>query len=432
MLFAPIDGRARLDRCVPRPMIVRGVGHVFALLGCAALMLTLAAVRVSGDSIDDFVQTEMHHHRIPGLVPAIVRGHGNVQTRAYGQADLESGSATTPDTVFEIGSLTKQFTTAAILLLAEDAKFRLDDRLMDHQGRLPEAWRDVTIRQLLTHTSGIADYTEAPGFNRMRPVSNPPGLLLDLVGNEPLHFPPRTQFEYSNTNYVLLGMLIEGLTGESHGDYLAAHVFRPLGMQSTRVNSKAAIVGRRARGYVRGPGETQNAPHFSPSNAFGAGDLISSLNDLVKWDRALTSRRLLRTESYDAMWSPSAASVASGEPYGFGWDVSSLNGHALVKHAGNITGFSSAIVRFTDDKVTVIVLTNRGDLNAEKVALGIAGRVDPALARQGAPEVADPDPQATRRLRRVFLGMMSGDDEPRRLHGRVGSRARAARPGGRG
>jgi CubicO group peptidase (beta-lactamase class C family) len=264
---------------------------------------------------------------------------------------------------------------------------------------------------LLTHTSGIKDYTEQSAFDAFRRLDHRPEDLLNLIANEPLDFPSGTRFNYSNTNYLLLGMLIEQLTKQSYGEFLAQRLFTPLGMSQTRVNNSAEIISHRARGYTRIPGHTQNAVYFSPTNAFGAGDLVSSIGDLVKWSEVLSTRKFLRDESYTAMWTP-ASSQTGAVAYGFGWEIKEEGGHRLIAHAGNITGFSSAILYFPDEKLTVILLTNRGNLNAEKIALGIAGEVDSALPKREPLPINDPDPETTDRLKRIFLGMLAGEMAP--------------------
>jgi len=397
-----VSSESLLSRMSPQPQIP-------PLRACAAHLSTIPPLASEADALDDYIRKEMKHRRIPGLAVAIVRGGAEASTRCYGQSDLESGSAVTAQTVFPVGSLTKPFTAIAVLLLVEDGRLALGDKLSAHLVDLPAAWQQVTVQHLLTHTSGIKDYTSLNGFDRMRRLDHLPPEILVLVQNEPLEFAPGVRFDYSNTNYLLLGMLIEHVAREPYGQFLDERVFAPLGMTQTRTNDSSDIVAGRARGYTRIPGRTQNAKYFSPTNAFAAGNVASSLADLVKWDLGLSSRKLLKPESYHVLWTPSDASKTGSERYGLGWGIGEINGHALFKHGGNITGFSSAILHLADDSLTIVVLSNMGDFNAEKLAQGIIGQVDPSAADKTPSTISDPEPKITERLQRVFLGMMSGE-----------------------
>jgi D-alanyl-D-alanine carboxypeptidase len=385
--------------------------------GLLIFFAVAAPICVQADTVDDYIKNEMRHQRIPGLAMAIVRG-ADVRRQGYGLANLEDGTPVTTQTVFQIGSMTKQFTSFAIMLLVEEGKLSLDNKLGTYLPEVPAVCRDVTIRQLLSHTSGITNYTEQPGLDAVRRLDQQPQQLLNLIANQPLDFPSGTRFAYSNTNYLLLGMLIEQVSKKSYDDFLTQRIFTPLGMTQTRVNHSADIIAHRAQGYSRIPGHTQNADYFNPSNALGGGNLVSSIDDLVKWEQALSEQKLLKPESYTAMWT-SASNQNDVFPYGFGWSINKENGHRSISHAGNISGFSSAILRFPDDHLTVILLTNLGNFNADRIALGIAGRVDAAFAKPASPPISDPDPATTSHLRNVFLGMMSGQMNPQDFSGKI-------------
>jgi len=207
-------------------------------------------------------------------------------------------------------------------------------------------------------------------------------------------------------------MLVEHVAGKNLGQLLQERIFEPFAMTQTRVNTLEAIIPNRAQGYLRIPGSHQNAPYFSPANAIGAGNLASTVDDLLKWDAALSTQKLLRAASLEMMWTPVALSKGGTGEYGFGWTVKLENGHRLVAHGGNISGFSSSILRFVDDKLTVIVLANFGGVNAEKLAQDIAGQLQPELARKLPQPIADSDPRTTEQLKRGFLGMMNGEMDP--------------------
>jgi CubicO group peptidase (beta-lactamase class C family) len=376
---------------------------LFALLGILTFSQAFA------DELDEYVRREMNFLRIPGLSMAIK--HGDLPTRieGYGSANLETMTPIAADTVFQIGSLTKSFTATAVMLLVEEGKVALDDKITARLSGLPASWDQVTIRQLLSHTSGIKEYTTQDGMEQRRRLDSRPEELLGLVTAAPLEFSPGSRHSYSNTNYLLLALLIEQLSGRSYARFLAERILTPLEMTQTRVNDPAEIVPHRAQGYVRVPGRIQNAAFFSTANALGAGDLISSARDLTRWDAALNSGKLLSKARLEEMWTPAALSPGGAAPYGFGWGTKTEKGNRLITHGGNISGFSSAYLYCPELRLTVVVLTNLGDINAEKLAAGIAGKIEPGLARQPRPPIADSDPQLTARLQRVFLGMMMGD-----------------------
>ena len=372
-------------------------------------LLIIVTVIVRADKVDDYIKAEMHRKRIPGLSMAIVRNSKVVRATGYGFANVELLVPATENTVYQIGSITKQFTATLIMMLAIENKIDVDDKITDRMPNLPASWSDVTIRQLLTHTSGIKDYTEVKDFEGKRRTDSTQAELLELVKNEKLQFTPGEQWRYSNTNYLLLGMLIERLTGMKYYQFLFQRILKPLEMMQTRVNDPQAIIANRAQGYTRIPGSLQNASYFSPANAFGAGDLISTVEDLVKWDAALHSERLLKASSLEEMWKPVVLSKGGTAEYGFGWDVKSENGHRLIAHGGNITGFSCGILRFVNDQLTVIVLTNFGAINAEAIAQGVAGQIQPELAKKIEESIADPDTKTTELIKRALKGMMVGE-----------------------
>ena len=373
------------------------------------LVLITVSVIVRADKVDDYIKAEMHRKRIPGLSVAIVRDSKVVRARGYGLANIELLVPATENTVYQIGSITKQFTATMVMMLETEGKIDLDDKITQRLPNLPTSWSDVTLRQLLTHTSGIKDYTEVKGFGQKRRIAGTQAELLELVSNETLQFAPGEQWRYCNTNYLLLGMLIEQVTGKKYSQFLYERILKPLGMTQTRVNDPQAIIANRAQGYTRIPGSLQNADYFSPANAFGAGDLVSTIEDLVKWDAALCSEKLLKASNLEEMWKPVVLTKGGTAEYGFGWDVKSENGHRLIAHGGNITGFSCGILRFVNDKLTVIVLTNFGGINAEAMAQGVAGQIQPELSKKSEEPVADPDTKTTELIKRAFRSMMIGE-----------------------
>jgi CubicO group peptidase (beta-lactamase class C family) len=330
--------------------------------------------------VDAFVGAEMREHGIPGLALAVLRDGKVVKAQGYGLANLELDVAVKPETVFQTGSVGKQFAATAVMMLVEEGKVGLDDKLSKYLAGTPPAWKDVTVRNLLTHTSGIADYTDstytkAGGLINLRGDYTEAELYQKLI-QLPLNFETGSKWKYSNTGYVLLGFVIHKLTGEFYGDFLQERIFRPLGMSATRIISEADIVPNRASGYELVKGEIKNQEWVSATlNTTADGALYTNVVDLGKWDAALYTEKLLKRGSFEQMWTPVRLKDGKTYPYGFGWFLSEVNEHRLIEHDGSWQGFTMNISRYVDDKLTVIVMTNldSGHAKPEQTAHGVAG-----------------------------------------------------------
>ena len=366
----------------------------------------------SAISIDDYVEGRMNKRHIPGASVAIVQNGKVVQAKGYGLANVELSVPATANTVYQLASVTKTFTATAVMMLARDGKLGLDDKITARLPDLPKAWEEVTVRQLLNHTSGIKSYTSVRDFFKTARKDYTQREILDLVAKEPMDFAPGEKWNYNNSGYFLLGMLIEKVTGKKYGEFLDERIFKPLGMTQTRVNDLQAVIPNRAQGYSWNGKALRNGEYVSPTQPFSAGMLVSSVGDLVKWDLALRSEALLKKSTLDQMWTLTKLSKGGEAEYGFGWGIRKVNGHRMVAHGGGIPGFSTMISRFVDDDLTVIVLTNADDGNAEAIARGIAARLVPALAEETEKPIADTDPQTTERLKGVILGALQGEADP--------------------
>jgi CubicO group peptidase (beta-lactamase class C family) len=330
--------------------------------------------------VDAFVGAEMREQRIPGVALAVLREGKSVKAQGYGLANVELNVAVKPETVFQTGSVGKQFAATAVMMLVEEGKVGLDDKLSKYLEGTPAAWEDVTVRNLLTHTSGIADYTDskytkAGGLINLRGDYSEAELYQKLV-QLPLNFETGTKWKYSNTGYVLLGFLIHKVTGEFYGDFLQERIFRPLVMSATQIISEADIVPNRASGYELLKGEIKNQKWVSATlNTTADGALYTNVVDLGKWDAALYTEKLLKRASFEQMWTPVKLKDGKTYPYGFGWFLNETNGHRLIEHDGSWQGFTMNISRYVDDKLTVIMMTNldSGHAKPERVAHGVAG-----------------------------------------------------------
>lgn len=330
------------------------------------------AAQARGDAVDDLIGDAMKRHPIPGAALVIVRGGQTVKTAAYGMANLEWRAPATPETVFEIGSVTKQFTAAAILLLAQEGKLAVDDKISRHLKDTPESWSRISIRHLLTHTSGLTNYTGLGGFEVTRHLTQ--AQFISQIAAHPLDFPPGEKWSYCNTGYNLLGYIIENVSGKSYGDFLEQNLFAPLGMSATTQRDPRALLPLRASGY-----ETNRAGQLINRNSdvtdvYSAGALVSTVGNLAKWNAALETDKILTAASRAQMWTPVKLNDGTTHAYGFGWFLEPWQGHANIGHSGSTSGFSASLQRFPETGLTVILLTNSDEFDvATKLAREIAG-----------------------------------------------------------
>jgi CubicO group peptidase (beta-lactamase class C family) len=332
----------------------------------------LASASAQRDAeVSDYVRAEMQKQRIPGLALLVARNGEIVQAEGFGLANVELQVPVKPETVFQSGSVGKQFTATAVMMLVEEGKVGLDDPLTKYFSSAPASWKDVTIRQLLSHTAGFTDYPEKFDFRKDWTEDQ----LLKIVEAIPLAYAPGTKWEYSNLGYLTLGLVIHRVTGKFYGDFLEERIFEPLEMKTTRIISEADIIPNRAAGYRLDKGQLKNQEWVAPMvNTTADGSLYFSVLDLAKWDAALYTEKLLKRSSLDLMWTP--AKLKSGQPnkdgYGFGWFVGSRRGHRVVYHDGAWQGFKSAIARYVDDRLTVVVLANLAEAKPDEIAEHVA------------------------------------------------------------
>jgi CubicO group peptidase (beta-lactamase class C family) len=284
---------------------------------------------------------------------------------AYGFANVEWSVPNTPQTKFEIASVSKQFTASAILQMVEAGKLRLDAPISTYLPDLPKTWSRITIHHLLTHSSGIPNTGKLSDYTQGLHHHYAPEELIALVRDRPLDYEPGAKWKYSNTDYYLLGYLIERLSTESYATYLQHHLFGPLGMADTGYNSYTTILARRATGYAREAGQLQNAERPDPSIPYSAGALFSTVEDLFKWDEALYAETMLKHATQEKMFT----SYRSGsEGYGYGWFLTSKEGRQKQYHEGSTFGFGSFMARYPDDHLLVVVLSNQEGTDVKSIA----------------------------------------------------------------
>jgi CubicO group peptidase (beta-lactamase class C family) len=368
----------------------------------AVLLALLVPVVATADAVDDYVRSVMEKEKIPGVSLVVLRDGKVVKSVGYGFANLEHEVPATPETIYQSGSVGKQFTAAGILLLAEDGKLSLDDRLAKHFPGGPASWHRITIRHLLTHTSGLKDYgSDEMDFRKDYTEDE----YLEIMQKLPLEFEPGTQWSYSNSGYLILGLLTSRLTGKHWGEFLKERLFEPLGMTTTRVISERDIVMHRAAGYeLDENGEVKNQEWVAPSaNTCADGALYFSVKDLAAWEAALRARKFLEPESFEAWWTPVTLANGTTYPYGFGWSIEEQRGYPVIEHGGSWQGFRTAIARYTEQGLTIAVLANLAQAEPEVMAHEIAGILEPALRRPDPSRTTrDPDPERAERLQGVL------------------------------
>jgi CubicO group peptidase (beta-lactamase class C family) len=342
---------------------------ILSLLTVAAILCS-PATRADDDFVAKAEALITRHVDADGFsgVVFVLKDGKPLFRKAFGLANREWNIANDVDTVFRIGSTTKQFTAAAIMQLVERGKLSVDDKIAKYYPAAPKTWSAVTLRHLLTHSSGIPDYVATNGFIRKPArIDHTPDEYIDIVRDQPLGSAPGAKYKYTNTNYLLLGMVVEKVSGETYGDYIAKHILAPLGLTHTAFDRTDEIVPHRAAGYWNDNGTWKNARIMTLASLNTAGGLRSTVDDLLQWDQSLHAGKLLKPETVAAMFTD------YGNKYGFGSFVEVRNGHRLWRHGGNVTGFSSAFERYPDDGLNLIILCNIEGQHAEKIAKELAG-----------------------------------------------------------
>ncbi len=331
------------------------------VLLCAASLSAQAPA--SPDTVDRLVASAMAARHIPGVAIAVVRDGKIVRAQGYGFADIERRVPATPQTVFKIGSVSKQFIAAGIVLLAENGKLRYEDSVSRFYAGTPEHWRGITLRHFLSHTSGVL--REGPAFSAMQPQHD--SIVVQSAFTRPLDFPIGSKYQYCNVCYFALADVITRVSGSPWDVFLAERIFQPLGMTSTTTTNRA--IGA-ARGYVWADTASRDAADYvavRPSGAFS-----STVADLAKWAVALDTNALLSTTARKAMWTRAPLTDGTTTAYGFGWVLDSLDGRARVHHGGSLPGFRAELARFHAERTTIIVLTNGDDARPADIATAIA------------------------------------------------------------
>lgn len=350
---------------------------VAAALCCATSLSAQSESNAAlSKAIDSIAASYLKDGKAAGMSIAVMRGKDTLALRGYGFADLELDVPTPARAVYEIGSVTKQFTAAALLSLRDEGKLDLDDEVTKYLPNYPTQGHRITVRRLLDHTSGIKGYTELPKFGAIMPRKLPKDSLLALFQNEPFDFAPGDGEVYNNSAYFLAGLIIEKVAGKPYADVIKERLFDKVGMSDSRYCSESAIIKRKVKGYDTGPAGLANKGFIDHTYPFSAGSLCSTVGDLLAWNRALHGGKVVSARAYADMITPGTLNDGTKLRYGKGLAMHHVNGHRVIEHGGGINGFLSASDYFPDDDLVVVVLVNStGPVAPGNVVASIVDRV---------------------------------------------------------
>lgn len=378
---------------------------VFAALALAACQTASPPVaQIAAEPLPANVIAAAERSRAPGIVAAVIRDGRVVHAYAWGGTACDGSGAANINASYEIGSISKHITAIALLQLWERNRVDLDANVGTYLDDIPEAWRRVTLRQLLTHTSGVPDYEEAGGYG-VYETSPTPAQVYAIVADRPLDFEPGTRWSYSNTGYFLLSQVVQSVSGERFGDYLREHLFEPLGMHHTFMGGYAREGVTLAQGCK--PGETADAPRvdvppITEASTFGAGGISSTLADWALWDEALHNGRILSPRAMEVLFTTQHLADGSDTGYAFGMFRDEFRGVARLEHSGQTQGFSANYEHYPDRDFSVVLFANTYGARFGGVARGLALQSMPDLSYDNVPVPVDPNPQRTAATRRAL------------------------------
>lgn len=357
----------------------RSATRLAVILALAALYTTFSAAQgttapPTNDQIttkvDDYMKAVLQVDGFSGTI-LIARDGKPIVSRGYGMANIELSVPNAPEKIFRLGSITKQFTGMAITMLQERGKLRVSDPMCNYIADCPDIWKPITIKHLLNHTSGLTNYTGFRDFAKTTIMPITPTEMADRLKKEKLEFTPGEKMAYSNSGYFMLGAIIEKVSGKTYADFLQENIFTPLAMKDTGYDDPLRIIPNRAAGYQKQAGKVINAAYMDMSVPYAAGSLYSTTGDLLKWDQALYTEKLVSKKSLDEIFTPWKGDAG----YGYGWGMAKQFGRRSISHGGGIYGFATQIARYPDDLVTVIVLSNIQAAPAGQIANNLAAIV---------------------------------------------------------
>ncbi len=348
---------------------------IFVLLAGFHAGVAAQTVRLSDEKLAEAVNElleQTYKPNEPGAAVIVVRQGKVILRKGYGKANMELGVPIEPDMVFRTGSVTKQFTAVAILMLVDQGKISLDDEITKFLPDYPTNGHKITVEHLLTHTSGIKSYTSLPEWTPLWRKDMPLSELIALFKDKPMDFAPGERYAYNNSAYVLLGAIIEKASDQSYQDFIEKNIFAPLGMKNSYYDDTARVIPRRVSGYSKGKEGFVNAAYLSMSQPHAAGSLLSTVDDLAIWDAALYTGNLVKPELLKRAWTSTKLNNGRETNYGFGWSIGKYEGHSMIEHSGGIHGFASYALRSPEDRIFVAALTNKDFESPGRVVFKIA------------------------------------------------------------
>tara|TARA_B100000809_G_scaffold159165_1_gene156533 strand:+ start:759 stop:2411 length:1653 start_codon:yes stop_codon:yes gene_type:complete len=332
------------------------VSKAIMLCICLFISATSFAQPLTQD-IDNYISAQ-YTADTPGVSILVAKDGKVIYSNAFGLANLELDSKAVPGNVFEIGSITKQFTAVAILMLEEQGKLSVDDTITKYIPDYPTQGKTITVHHLLNHTSGIQSYTGMASFRTLARTDMTPTELIDKFKNEPMEFDPGTKFKYNNSGYILLGHIIEVVSGQSYEDFIQTTIFDKVSMSSSYYGSMPNVIPNRASGYSETETGYRNAEYLSLTLPYAAGSIMSTTTDLLKWQNAISANTLIKRSTLEKAINGSTLDTGEAIPYGYGWIKGDVNGSTTVEHSGGIFGYSSNGIYLPEENVYVIGLTN--------------------------------------------------------------------------
>jgi D-alanyl-D-alanine carboxypeptidase len=379
--------------------------------GLIVAWLAGAPVQTAGDKVDDYVRQQMKQRGMPGLSLAVVHHGTVVKAQGYGVASLELSVPASPESVYEIGSISKQFTAEAVMLLVEEGKIDLEAPLTTYVSDLPAAWSAITVRHVLTHTSGLKDWETDIGFSYH--VNYAPRDFIALLAKYPLDFAPGTRWSYTSSGVPFLGLAIAKVSGRPYTDFVTDRIFKPLGMAATRFKHNGDIVPNRADGYMPDGDRLRRGEPLRPDIIAPNGGILTTVLDMARWDAAFFGGRLVRPESMAKMREPVRVSDGQTYTHGFALFMDRFNGHRMAFHPGTtVAGYSAVFYHFPDDELGVIVMTNLNDgaFGVDAMAHRIADFYVPGVWFNSLTSQPDADPKATQAIVTMLRDLAEGRD----------------------
>lgn len=387
------------------PVLASRVAHVLFVL-LVAMLGRLA----NADEIDRYVAQERRLYGMPAVVVGIIRDGKLIDARAIGAANVELNVKATAHQAFEIGSISKQFTAYAILILREQGKLDLDAPVGRYLTDIPDEWAKVTLHRLLTHTSGLPDLEDAFGYGIYRETPSDADFLRRLTAL-PIEFQPGAKWRYSNTNYWLLALVIEKLTGLSYSEYMQRNIFMPLGMTSTRSALPSRVFPGRASGYRRVGTVLENRDAIQPNTGRGLGDITSTVADMARWEREQLAPRLVSASTATLARKPVLLNDGKMEPYGYGWSTERILPLATLQHDGQTAGFSASYIRVPERRLAVVVFSNCYAAPVDSVGRFVLRRTESVLRKPRPIAIPDFEPQLTLRVGKLLSTAASAQAE---------------------